>query len=101
MALRKARTSPAQPLVEAALRGELTERQARRLYRLGPEVVTLALLPARSTDHGAATQAILMCVYRTLRLRGHNPTATLARALHTYAITGQPPALPARSSANG
>ena len=33
-------------LVEAALRGELTEGQARRLYRLGPEAVTLALLAA-------------------------------------------------------
>ena len=33
-------------LVDAALRGELSEAQARQLYRLGPEAVTLALLAA-------------------------------------------------------
>lgn len=55
MSPRKARTSPARALVEAALRGELTETQARRLYRLGPEVVTLALLAAsqRIAEQGA------------------------------------------------
>ena len=42
----KAKAMSAKALVEAALRGELTEAQARRLYKLGPEVVTLALLAA-------------------------------------------------------
>ena len=42
----KAKTVAAQGLIEAALRGDLTEEQARRLYRLGPEVLTLALMAA-------------------------------------------------------
>ena len=39
-----AKTAAAKGLVEAALCGELTEKQAQRLYRLGPEAVTLALM---------------------------------------------------------
>ncbi len=46
------------------------------------------------SDRGAATQAVLMSVYRTLRLRGLNPTKTLADALRTYLLTGRLPALP-------
>ncbi len=45
-------------------------------------------------DRGAATQAILMSVYRTLKLRGLNPTQTIAHALKTYLITGKLPPLP-------
>ena len=41
-----AKTSEAAALVDAALHGELSEAQALRLYRLGPEVVKLALLAA-------------------------------------------------------
>src|SRR6266404_6014644 len=41
------RTTPsARELIEAALRGELDERRARRLAELGAEVVALALLAA-------------------------------------------------------
>jgi len=43
---------------------------------------------------GAATQAVLMSVYRALRLRGHNPTKTIADALKTYLEPGQLPPLP-------
>ncbi len=46
------------------------------------------------SDRGAATQAVLMSVYRTLRLRGLNPTKTIADALKTYLLTGRLPALP-------
>ncbi len=46
------------------------------------------------SDHGVAAQAILMSVYRTLRLRGLNPTKSIADALQTYLITGRLPALP-------
>ena len=56
--------------------------------------------PARS-DRGAATQAILMSVYRTLKLRGLNPTKTIADALKTYLKTGQLPTLPAANIAHG
>jgi len=35
-----------------------------------------------------------MSVYRTLKLRGLNPTNTIADALRTYVETGQLPPLP-------
>lgn len=45
-------------------------------------------------DLGAATQAVLMSVYRTLKLRGLNPTKTIADAPKTYLTTGELPLLP-------
>ena len=39
-------------------------------------------------DQGAATQAVLISVYRALRLRGHDPTKTITNALKTYLTTG-------------
>lgn len=47
----------------------------------------------RSTD-GADVQAILMSVYRTLKLRGHDPLTTIAAALRQYVRTGSLPSLP-------
>jgi transposase len=44
---------------------------------------------------GAAVQSVLMSVYRTLRLRGHNPMKTIAAALRTYIATDKLPPLPA------
>jgi len=46
----------------------------------------------------ASTQAVLMSVYRTLKLRGLNPTKTMADALKTYVMTGRLPALPGAAS---
>lgn len=43
---------------------------------------------------GAATRAVLMTIYRTLKLRGHDPRAALADALTAYAATGTLPPLP-------
>ena len=48
-----------------------------------------------------ATQAILMSVHRTLKLRGLNPKRTIADALRTYLITGQLPLLPNTDIADG
>jgi hypothetical protein len=42
----KTKGAVAQGLVEAALRGELTEMQAKRLAHENPEVLALALLAA-------------------------------------------------------
>ena len=53
------------------------------------------------SDRGAVTQALLMSVYRTLRLRGHDPLQTIAEALRTYLQTGHLPPLPAASTADG
>ena len=54
----------------------------------------------RSSD-GAATQAVLMSVFRTLRLRGHDPTKTIAAALRQLLLTGTLPAFPVESVADG
>ena len=52
------------------------------------------LFNANLPECGEATQAVLMSVYRTLRLRGLEPTKTTVEALKTYLITGKPPPLP-------
>ena len=53
------------------------------------------------SEQGAATQGILMSIYRTLKLRGHDPTPTIAKALRTFLQTGTLPALPAEIVASG
>jgi hypothetical protein len=44
---------------------------------------------------------MLMSIYRTLKLRGHNPIATVANALRTYVRTGTLSPLPEASVADG
>jgi transposase len=53
------------------------------------------------SQRGAATQAVLMSIYRTLRLRGHDPLQTIADTLRTYLQTGQLPPLPPAIIADG
>ena len=99
-------------LIEAAVHGRLDHDQTLQLCRQSPELVTLALLAAarqlaqlkdqsNRSEQGAAVQAILISVYRTLRLRGHEPIKTITAALKTYLITGNLPPLPAPATANG
>jgi len=64
------------------------ERQIR------PAVILRKNSQSNRSDRGAATQSVLMSVYRTLRLRGLNPTKTIANALKTYLTTGEIPPLP-------
>ena len=64
------------------------ERQIR------PAVILRKNSQSNRSDRGAATQAVLMSVYRTLKLRGLNPTKTIADALKTYLTTGKLPQLP-------
>lgn len=64
------------------------ERQIR------PAVILRKNSQSNRSDRGAANQAVLMSVYRTLRLRGLNPTKTIADVLRTYLTTGQLPPLP-------
>ena len=64
------------------------ERQIR------PAVILRKNSQSNRSDHGAATQAVLMSVYRTLRLRSLDPTKTIVNALKTYLTTGQLPTLP-------
>ena len=46
------------------------------------------------SDNGAAVQATLMSVYRTLKLRGLDPLETIVSALRAYVLTGSLPPLP-------
>lgn len=73
----------------------LCEREIR------PAVVLRKNSQSNRSERGAATQAVLMSVYRTLKLRGLNPTKTIADALKTYLTTGQLPPVPDETIADG
>jgi hypothetical protein len=72
---------------------------AERMIR--PAVVLRRNSQCNRSEKGAATQAVLMSVYQTLKLRGHDPLTTIAEALRTYVATGKLPPLPAPLPANG
>ncbi len=64
------------------------ERQIR------PAVVLRKNSQSNRSEKGAATQSVLMSVYRTLKLRGHDPLAVITEALREYVRTGELPAVP-------
>jgi len=72
---------------------------AERMIR--PAVILRKNSQSNRSARGATTQAVLMSIYRTLRLRGHDPLGTIADALRTYLQTAQLPPLPAASTAHG
>jgi hypothetical protein len=72
---------------------------AERMIR--PAVILRKNSQSNRSDRGATTQAVLMSVYRTLRLRGHDPLRTIANALRTYLQTTQLPPLPVENTADG
>lgn len=49
------------------------------------------------SERGALTQSILMSVFRTLKLRNHQPLDTLLAALSEYSKTGITPPLPTKN----
>lgn len=71
------------------------ERQIR------PAVILRKNQLCNRSDAGAHTQAVLMSIYRTLRLRGRDPTQTIAHALRELLQTGRLPELPVETVANG
>jgi hypothetical protein len=71
------------------------ERQIR------PAVIIRKNSLCNRSEEGAATQAILMSVYRTLKLRGLDSTKTIAAALRTFLETGTLPTLPVENVADG
>jgi transposase len=73
--------------------------QAERQIR--PAVIIRKNQLCNRSETGAATQAILMSVYRTLKLRGLDATATIAGALRTLLHTGTLPPLPVENVADG
>jgi transposase len=72
---------------------------AERMIR--PAVIIRKNSQSNRSDKGAMTQAILMSVYRTLKLRGQDPVATVAAALRSYTATGHLPPLPIQFVADG
>ena len=66
--------------------------QAEREVR--PAVLMRKASYGNQSERGAATRAVLMTVYRTLKRRGHDPLQVLTTALRTYAATGELPPLP-------
>jgi transposase len=65
---------------------------AERMIR--PAVILRKNSQCNHSERGAAIQAILMSVYRTLKLRGHDPITTIVKALRVYVKTGVLPSLP-------
>jgi len=53
------------------------------------------------SENGASVQAILMSVYRTLKLRGLDPLETIVAALKDYVRTGSLPPLPGSNTSDG
>jgi transposase len=66
-----------------------------------PAVIIRKNSQSNRSDKGAATQAILMSIYRTLKLRGLDPLAAVADALRTCLSSGQLPPLSIESVADG
>ena len=72
---------------------------AERMIR--PAVIIRKNSQSNRSDKGAMTQAILMSIYRTLKLRGQDPVQTVAAALRTHTTTGHLPPLPVQFVADG
>ena len=73
---------------EADWNNNLAERMIR------PAVILRKNSQCNRSQRGAATQAVLMTIHRTLKLRGHDPRQTIADALTAYAETGTLPEPP-------
>ena len=72
---------------------------AERMIR--PAVILRKNSQSNRSEKGAATQAVLMSIYRTLKLRGHDPLKLISEALRTYLSTATLTPLPRKTAANG
>ena len=71
------------------------ERQIR------PAVIIRKNSLATRSDRGAQAQAILMSIYRTLKLRSLNPIEVIVQALRTQVSIGTLPTIPEPGIADG
>jgi transposase len=71
---------------------EHTNNRAEREIR--PAVIMRKVMQQNRSDKAVHTQEVLMSVYRTLKLRGHDPVKTVVDALSIYLETGKLPPLP-------
>ena len=69
------------------------ERQIRPAVHMRKNIL------GNRSHNGADIQAVLMSIFRTLKLRGHDPTTTIAAALREMLQTGKLPPLPAKAVA--
>ena len=65
-----------------------------------PAVVMRKNSLCNRSENGAHVQAILMSVYRTLKLRGLDPLETIVAALQDYVRSGSLPSLPGQKTSN-
>ena len=66
-----------------------------------PAVLMRKVSQGNRSDRGAHTRAVLMTVYRTLKMRGLEPLQVTLDALREYATTGQLPPLPEKIASRG
>jgi len=66
-----------------------------------PAVIIRKNNQSNRSDKGTTTQSVLMSIYRTLKLRGQDPLATVVSRIRTRLATGQLPPLPIQSVADG
>ncbi len=74
---------------------DATNNRAEREIR--PAVIIRKNSLQNRSEKGAHCQAVFMSIYRTLKLRGHDPIDTMVDALKDYVRTGSLPPLPAAS----
>ena len=69
-----------------------TNNRAEREIR--PAVIIRKNSLQNRSEKGTQCQSVFMSIYRTLKLRGHDPIETMVEALKTYVGTGSLPPLP-------
>jgi transposase len=75
-----------------------TNNHAEREIR--PAVIMRKVIQQNRSVKGAHTQAVLMSIYRTLKLRGHDPVKTIVSTFENYLLTGQLPPLPEKNDSD-
>lgn len=66
-----------------------------------PAVLMRKASYGNQSEAGAATRAVLMTIFRTLKRRGHDPLKVMTNALRHYTTTGQLPPLPEKIATAG
>ncbi len=89
----------AEQIVTTPREADWNNSPAERLIR--PAAILRKNSQCNRSRHSAATQTVLRSIHRTLTLRGHDPSASIAAALTTCAATGRLPSLPATTAADG
>jgi len=79
-------------------RDGVTFENNRAEREIRPAVIMRKNSYANKSETGAQVQAVLMSIYRTLKLRCHSPTKAVAEALDESPARGEFPPLPAPTS---